>query len=240
MFVLLVGANSKTYAQNDDFGVWLNAGAEKKMSKKWSLNADLGFRTRNNSKTVDRWSGELGAEYKITSFLKAAAEYELLYDNFDDKYTYHSDGSINKYTPSYWGVRHRFNVSLTGDVNVSNFNFSLREMWQYTYRPKASNKKYDTDTEEWEDVKSKSHNLLRSRFQVKYTFPKSPFQPFGSVELFNGKGGLQKTRYTLGTAYEINKHNELKLYYRYQNICGDDDDDEPDEHIIGVGYTFKF
>ena len=52
-------------AQNDDFGMWYELGAEKKLSSKWNAGVEAEFRTRNNSKTADRWSVGLNAEYKI-------------------------------------------------------------------------------------------------------------------------------------------------------------------------------
>ncbi len=48
---------------------------------------------------------------------------------------------------------------------------------------------------------------------------------------------LDKTRWTLGTGYKINKKNSLDFFYRYQNHA---DDDETNGHVVGAGYTFKF
>ena len=41
----------------------------------------------------------------------------------------------SKKCAEYWGVRHRFNVSLTGSWKINRLELSLRERWQYTYRP---------------------------------------------------------------------------------------------------------
>ncbi len=153
--------------------------------------------------------------------------------------TYHKNGTVNKIVPSYWWPRHRFLVGATGSYSFGRLGLSLREMYQYTYRPKATDKKYDTDTEEWSDVKSKSQHLLRSRFQLTYRLKHTPLTPFGSVELYHGDGGLQKTRYTLGSNIQIAKHHNLKLYYRYQDLCSHDDDDF-NTHVLGIGYTYAF
>lgn len=226
-------------AQTTDFGIWTDAGVEKKLGKRWTIDGEVGMRTRDDSKTVDRWNFSLGTEYKPVSFLKLSAGYDFLYDHRAEKKTYHKKGTVNKITPSYWWHRHRFTAGVTGSYSIGRLGLSLREMYQYTYRPKAKGKKYDTDTEEWEDVKSKSMHVLRSRFQVNYRIKHTPLTPFGNVEMFHGKGGLQKTRYTLGSNISLSKHNALKLYYRYQDLRYNDDDDI-DTHVLGIGYTYSF
>ncbi len=222
-----------------DFGIWMDAGVEKTLGKHWTVEGELGARTRNNSKEMDRYSLGLGADYKLNRYLKFSAGYSLLYDHRGGTQTYHKDGTVNKIVPSYWWPRHRFLVGATGSYSFGCLGLSLREMYQYTYRPKATDKKYDTDTEEWSDVKSKSQHLLRSRFQLTYRLKHTPLTPFGSVELYHGDGGLQKTRYTLGSNIQIAKHHNLKLYYRYQDLRSNDDDDL-DIHVLGIGYTYAF
>ncbi len=236
--MLLVGLTLRATAQSD-FGVWMDAGVEKKLDKHWSVEGEIGARTRNDSKEMDRYSLGLGADYKLNKYLKFSAGYNLLYDHRAEKQTYHKNGTVNKITPSYWWTRHRFLFGVTGSYGFGNLGLSLREMYQYTYSSTARNKKYDADTEEWEDVKSKSQHLLRSRFQMNYRLKHTPFAPFGSVEMYHGEGGLQKTRYTLGTNIALAKHHDLKVYYRYQDLRENDDDDL-DTHVLGIGYSFKF
>ena len=133
-------------AQKDDFGLDFTLEAQKKLSKQWNLSLEGEYRTRDNTKTSDRWAFGLSADYKATKWLKASAGYTLLYDN-NEKISYFEgtddavlDGDANEGDPKkcaqYWAVRHRFNVSLTFDKKLfGDFRFSLRERWQYTYRP---------------------------------------------------------------------------------------------------------
>ena len=236
-------------AQSNDFGMWYEVGAEKKLSNKWSLGADAEFRMRDNMKTSDRWSAGLSAEYKIVKGLKASAGYSLLYDNNPEEMTYNRSGNLKKWTPSYWGTRHRFNVSLTGSADWNRFTFSLRERWQYTYRPEVANKKYvysyDDDDDQpssytMQSVKSKGKNLLRSRFQMSYNIPNSKVVPFANVELYNDNDGIQKVRYQVGTDYKINKKNVLSLTYRYQHVGHAADDNDVNSHLLGLSYKIKF
>ena len=234
------GAATMVAAQGDDFGMWYELGVEKKLSPKWNIGAEGEFRTRNNSRTADRWSAGLSAEYKIVKGLKASAGYTFLYDNNQEKFDLKSDGlRPNKWTPSYWGVRHRFNLSLSGNVDVGRLNIALRERWQYTYRPAATGKKYDFDEEVWKSVKGKGKNVLRSRLQLSYDIPHWKFDPTASVEMFNDKSGIAKMRYQVGVDYKYKKKHVFGLTYRYQNVNDDDDDNELNSHLIGLSYKLK-
>lgn len=244
------------YAQNadsgDDFGVWASVSADKKINKKWSVGAEAELRTRDDSKNVDRWSLGVAANYKLASWLKASVGYVFLYDNnqrisyFDETDDEVLDGDAEVGDPKkrgeYWGTRHRLNLSVTASQKFGNWKLSLRERWQYTYRPE-----YTVD-ERWSYVKQawdgkehtysgKGKNVLRSRFQVEYDKRKAQLTPYASVELFNA-WGLQKVRYTIGADWKISKQHTLGAYYRYQTV-NDDDDSEPNRHIIGVSYQIK-
>lgn len=237
----LFALTTMTRAQSSDFGTWYELGAEKKLSKKWSLGVEGEFRTRNNSRTADRWSAGLNAEYKIIRGLKASAGYTLLYDNNQEELDLKSDGlRPNKWTPSYWGMRHRFNVSLTGNIDWGRLNVSLRERWQYTYRPEAEGKKYDFDDEAWTSVKGKGKNVLRSRLQLSYDIPHWKFDPFANVEMFNTDKGIDKMRYQIGIDYKYQKKHVFSLTYRYQNVNSNDDDNDVNSHMIGLSYKLKF
>ena len=226
-------------AQSDDFGLDFSLEAQKKLNKKWSVSLGGELRTRDNTKTVDRWSVGVGADYKVAKWLKASAGYDLLIDN-RDKSTYKSNGDLNKLA-EFWGVRHRLNVALTASQKLGDFKVSLRERWQYTYRPEKTIDRYDVDDEEYESktYNGKAKHLLRSRLQVEYSVPKTSLSPYAHVEFFNG-WSLEKTRYTAGMDYDLSKKHSLGLFYRYQVVRNDDDNDEPNIHLIGFTYKFKF
>lgn len=230
------------FAQSDDFGIWASVGAEKKLGKKWAVGLEAEMRTRDDVGTMDRWSVGVGGTYKVTSWLKAGAGYDLLFDN-NEKYSYHDDGTPNK-RAKYWGTRHRFYVQLTGGVDLGRFNLSLRERWQYTYRPeKTVSERYDYDQEDYDGeektYRGKGKNVLRSRLTAKYDIRHCPVTPFASAEIYNA-WNLQKTRYTVGAEWKISKQHSVELYYRYQDVNNDDEDNEGNSHILGVGYQFKF
>lgn len=239
-------AATGAYAENDDAGLWLSAGVEKKIYKKLEVDLSADFRTRNDFKTVDRWGADIGASYKLTKWLKADAGYSLLYYNRQEKLTTHTaaDGSFlsyNNWRPGYWSVAHRLNASLTGSMKFGNIGISLRERWQYTSRPAKTTERYDFDNLQWEEttVGSKDKHLLRSRLQVEYDRKKATFKPYANAELFNAMA-LEKVRVTVGTDIKLTKHHTFDIFYRCQFTNDKESDNEPNCHYIGAGYTYKF
>lgn len=251
---LLLAASLTANAQqqpktSDDFGIWSSIAAEKKLSKKASIELEAEYRTADNAKQNSRWSIGLGGEYKLAKWLKAGAGYVFMY-NHDEKYTFHNDnpakanfGKPNKYA-SFWGPRHRVFADLTGTVGIGDWKVSLRERWQYTYRPeKTTAQRYDFDDEEWDGTqktyKGNGKNVMRSRLQVNYDKKGLDVEPYASVELYNA-WSVEKVRYTVGLDWTFLKGQKLGIYYRFQDNSGDDDDSSRDMHIIGLGYKVKF
>lgn len=230
-------------AQSDDFGVWTSVGVEKKINKKVSVGLEAELRTRDDVSELDRWSVGLDGQYKITKWLKVSAGYSLLNDN-NRKITYkETNGRPNKLA-EYWGVRHRFNVSLTGSRKFGNLQVSLRERWQYTYRPsKTIDQRWDFDDEEFDNkpktYNARGKNVLRSRLQLSYDIPNCHVEPYVSAEAFNA-WSVEKMRYTAGADWKISKKHAVGIYYLYQSVHDDDDDNEPNRHVLGVEYKFKF
>ena len=218
----------------DDFGIWGEMRAEKELGTRWNVGAEIAYRSRDNLKTSDRWDFGIDASYKITPWLKATAGYVLLKDH---NYKENSDRTIYA---DYWGTRHRFNVSLTSCASWKQFTFSLRERWQYTYRPEMTVQRYYTDSgdDAGEKVyKGKGKNVWRNRVQVKMKLSKV-FRPYVNAESYVARS-LEKMRYNAGTEIVLDKHNCFDVKYIYQHICGEGDG-EPDRHVIDIGYTYKF
>ena len=157
-------------------------------------------------------------------WLKASAGYTFIH--------YYHPMEVTKkgnYIPEYWQPKHRVNLSLTGKVDWRRFTFSLRERWQYTYRPSQSVPKFDGDdgsVKNDEYISGKGKNVLRSRLQVEYNIRKCAFTPYTSCELsysLNEIGAFEKLRWTLGTEWKLSKKHALDFYYLYQNKADDDD-----------------
>lgn len=251
LILVLALIPAMAFAQ-DDFGTLISVSGEKKLSKTITLGMEAEMRTRDNMKTVDRWLGGVSVSYKLTSWLKMAASYQFLYDN-NERISYYDedDGKVKKgivnigdpkKRAQYWGPRHRFNLSLTGSYKIGNVGLSLRERWQYAYRPKHTVEErwsfYDEDWDGEEHTYSaKGKHQLRSRLQATYKIKNFPATPYVNVEFFNAMD-LEKTRINVGADWKINKKNEITTFYRYQTVHGDDS--EVDIHLIGLEYKVKF
>ena len=240
LLLILCAALHPTSSRADDAGLLLSAEASHKFNKSLTGAFEVEFRSRNDFRTADRISFGPSVTYKLTPWLKASAGYNLLIDNNREQITYQDDGvSYNNWRPSYWGVRHRFNVSLTASRKIQRVEVSLRERWQYTYRASRVIDNFDFDNGEWEDheVRGKGKNVLRSRFQLEWDIPKCKYDPFASVE-FHTTRELEKTRFILGVDHSVKKRHNFELYYRFQ-LTGNASD-EPNIHMLGLGYTYKF
>ena len=240
--MLMVTSSMPLSAQSEG-GLIVGAEAEKKVNKQLSVGMEAEMRTRNNFKTMDRWKFGINMDYKLSKHLKASAGYNLLNQDFREDIDLKSSGAYNHWRPSYWGVKHRFYASLTGQYKLQNgLKLSLRERWQYTYRPEKTVERWDFDDEQWEDKirKGKGKNQLRSRLQIEYDKKGSLLNPYASMELYNS-WGIKKIRYTVGTDFKLSKQHSLGLFYRFQNMKNVDADDyDPDMHYLGLGYKFKF
>ena len=242
LMMLAVTSVMPAQAQSDDFGIWTEAEFEKKINKKLTLDGSLELRTRDDGfGELDRWSVGVGATYKLTDWLKASVGYTLLDDNN------HKVNNSGKKYADYWGLRHRFNVTLTASQDFGNLTVSLRERWQYTYRPEKTVQRYsnvdndDYDFGEAVDMhtyQGKGSNKWRNRVQLKYKLTKQ-WRPFVNAESTIGGSGLDKIRYAVGTEFRLSKQHSIDVKYLYQHIYSDDDN-EGNRHVLGLGYTLKF
>ncbi|ADV45060.1 DUF2490 domain-containing protein [Bacteroides helcogenes] len=224
-------------AQSDDFGIWTDIEVKKKLFPGFDASAEGEFRTRNGLKNVERWSAGFGMAYRPVSFLKADGGYTYIYSRQPVEET--KKGNL---ISAYWSPRHRFYASLTGSYTWYRLELSLRERYQWTRRMALSVPKYDGDDgsrKADEEISAKTKNILRTRLQAVWNIRKSAFSPYASCELYHSitdGWGIDKTRWTLGTGYRINKCHSVDAFYRYQNHA---DDDEANGHVLGVGYKLK-
>ena len=228
----------------DDTGMWMSASVTKKLSSKWSADAEIEYRMRDNISQTDRMSVGLGVGYKLMKGIKIGADYTLIEDYKDAGNTValldFSDNASQYNVPSYtyWQQRHRFNMSVTGSLKLSKrWDVSLRERWQYTYRPSEDiYGTYNGQRRVIKTVDGKGENILRSRLTVSYDIKKSPIQPYVSCEVFT-TDRIEKMRYMAGAEYDITKQHSVKLYYMYQKETGNDGNSL---QAIGIDYGYKF
>lgn len=226
---LALGASAQTLLGGADFSA--------KLPANFSVNAGVEYRTQDWLKHSGQWSIEAGAAYKPLKPLKLAVGYKFLQSQ-----TLSPIGD-------FWVSKHRVSVSATGQWKpVGGLTLSLRERYQYTYRPELT---VGMDDGSNKTVNSKSKHILRSRLQADYRpYKKCPWKPYVSYELYSllsdvnhtkhrtaGAKFCDKWRLTAGTEFKINKHNSLDLFYRYADTS--DIDETETHHTIGLVYSFS-
>lgn len=226
--LLCVSQNTRAQKQtDDDFCVWTSIEVEKSLGKRWSVNAEAEFRTRENSSQVARWGLKLGGDYSIIKkYLKVGAAYQFQYFH-DLKY-------------SDFQPRHRFIAYAQGKIKVARFTFALRERFQVTYKDDSdrikSSGKIDT-------YKIDPEWTWRNRLKISYDIRNCKFTPSVSFETFydlNNPDGndFSSLRYSVGVSYKINKQHSVELSGILDH--GINSSDAMDRYIASVSYSFSF
>jgi hypothetical protein len=238
IFILVLASIPFTgMAQSDDFGVYTSIDIVKTVSNRLCIGAGAEYRSHDNAKTTDRYSFGISADYKLSPWLSVGAGYDLLKDNIE-KYSYSETLIPQKYV-KYWRPRHRFHVDFTGKLSYKNIRMSLRERWQYTYRPqKTVDGQYDYGIGGDDDVAviypGAGDNVLRSRVKLEYV-NRTFITPYASVEMYNG-WEVEKMKYIVGTDFNVSAMHKFSLYYMYQAVSTSD----PNIHVVAAGYKFSF
>lgn len=164
---------------------------------------------------MDSYILEGGLSYKLHKYLTLAGYYR-----YENEYNYREKRQIYEWEPA---SRLAFDAKSGFELKRFDFQFRLR----YTN---------GTDFDETTNDKA---SYFRYRVKIDYDIKGSKLAPFISVESFHDLllKDIDKTRYTGGLAYPINKSNELSLFYRLQDYS---EADKESMDIIGVGYSLKF
>lgn len=251
-------------AQKDDFGLDLSAGVEEKLSKTIDFEGGMLLRTQDNSRRLERFGIEAGFSWKFVNTktldmklgISGSAVNKLNLSDRSDKYDIFNmeDGTVVSHfkgynqTEKYWRGRTRENISLSASYKPNKrWAFSIKETMQFNqyhvvdsvnvekWRFNDDDELYKRDDKK--HVERKDRTVLRSKVAVQYNVRRSPFSPYVSVD--HGCGinyTATKWKFTVGTDLKLNKTNKLDVFYRLQT---EDDDDEPNGHILGVAYTIK-
>ena len=154
----------------------------------------------------------------------------------------------------YWRGRHRTSVSLGASYKPNKrWTFSLKETFQYTHFCKDSTTVNKFRLEDEDDLESmylketsskvyegKDRTILRSKLTAQYNIRHCPVNPYASVDYGCGLNyTTNKWKFTVGTDINLTKSKQHKLdvFYRY---ITEDDDEDPNGHLLGIGYQFKF
>lgn len=266
---LLLAATALPAAAEDDFGIWTDLSAEKKINKQFAADLSVGFRAEDALKRDTRWSVGAGLSYKPVKGLKFSAGYTLMrdYSLAEAKTKFKENGNLSGYNVDhgFWRTKHRFTFDIAGKHTFGRFTVGLRERYQLTHHNSATTLRdkyrkplqpgytgetwmyngtefmdYEPDTD---DKPGKNTHYLRSRLTVEYDIRHCPLTPYAAYEWSHSLSdamALAKTRLTLGTEWKISKKHNLSVAYIYQDGAGDDDGGSNNIHVVEVGYKFSF
>lgn len=239
-----------SFAQKDNFGTQFSVEGTTKVNNHMNVGLTLEARTRDGLGDVERLSAGIDIDYKILPWLKASCGYTFIYDH-NRRISHYKENDRDvlkglaevgdpKNRRIYWGVRHRTHLSLTATWKISHLKLSLRERWQYTYRPEQIvegryNYCYDKSDDAVHLYPSKTKNVLRSRLSADYKIKHFAGTPHLSAEIYND-WELSKIRCSAGMEWKLQKGHTLDTYYRYQHR----NNGKADTHTICLEYKIKF
>lgn len=254
--LLALGACALSFAASAQT-LLVGAEATKKLPHNFSVGIDAEYRSMEWFDHTAQWSVGANIGYKPAKFLKLGLKYEYLRDQ--ELGETKNEQGVDYVRENYWNNKHRASISVTGDIKIWKFELSLRERFQYTYRPYQEIDQFEYDPfdnsfipDGNKKVNAKSKIVLRSRLQVEFKpYKKCPWKPYASFELYSLLADINHTkaktdpalfcdkfRITAGTSYKINKKNDIDFFYRYANTA--DDDEREMKHTIGIVYKFDF
>ena len=260
---------AQDFSVDDDFGVDISLGAEKELLPDLEISIEGDLRTQQNSQRIERYVLGAELSYKFLNTkkfdMKVSGGFEYMWnqklEETNYKGTWEGDDldnqsiKIDEYNVNerYWRNRHRTSLGLSAEYSPNKrWSFQLKETVQYSHycREDSINQleyRYDEDDEvdgdykvkpDLKSVDPKDRVVLRSKFIVEYNVKGLPLNPFASIDYGCGLNyTANKWKYSVGTDYTINKKHKFTLYYRFQT---EDDDDEPNGHMLGMGYKLKF
>lgn len=208
-FVLLVIVCTRIFAQSDDFGMWIDAAAKKKIASS-ELIVCSEFYTNNDFRSIDRVSIGVEGSRNFFSKLNIGAGYLLMNKNKSDNYE----------------LRHRFYATAKASWQLAQLNFSFRERFQSTM--------YPTNVL----ASSKSLNYWRNRIRISYEKDSWLIQPVFGVETFvllnrSVSNRLDEVRYNLSALYRISESTELEFYALLARMP------KLNQYILGIAYLIK-
>jgi hypothetical protein len=205
-----------SYAQEDDFGIWLGVTARHELIKKLDIELSGCVRTFNNSSKIEQSFLEGGAQYNLSNNISLSGSYRLIRNlEKDSKYYF----------------RHKLFLDLKATLPSGNFSLSGRARIQRVTKTYINND---------EDLISKYYGRLKLRAAYDITsFPLKPYlylEPF--FPLFSNSGfKISKHRLSAGAELKISQKSTVEAGYIFQR------DYQPhiyNIHIISINYNIEF
>jgi hypothetical protein len=187
-----------TFSQTEDLGSWMTFSFNKGLGDKFALNLDQELRFKDNLSNFNLVYTNLGCTYKVTSFLKVATVYRFI-----DKQK--GDGS--------YGIRNRLYTDFAFKIKPKKWSLRYRLRLQSEWRTLG----YNSDLANVPEV------YIRNLFKIGYKFSYR-ISPYIGAELrwqlqnprLPWGNGFDRSRFLIGSNYNINNKMTLGTYFLYQ------------------------
>ena len=172
----------------NDAKLWLGISVNKKINDfEFSLGEEIRF--DENFGHIDKIFTEFGVEYKIKKGLFVSLNYRFDRDN--------------DYESSNYDLNNRLDFGASYKHKFDKFDFIVKTKFQTkSSSPEENNSSY------W-----------RNKITFNYKLD-NPFTPFASYEFFyqfNNENVINRNRLSIGSKYEINNSNSIKIFYTFEN-----------------------
>lgn len=192
---------------------WLELEFSKKIIKNLKVEFNPELRLASGFE-MDSYILEGGLSYKLHEYLTVAGYYR-----FENEYNYREKRKIYE-----WESSNRLAFDAKSGFNLDRFDVQFRLRY--------------TNGADFDQTTSDKSSFFRYRAKIEYDIKGSKLIPFISAEVFHDLilKEVEKTRYTSGLTYPINKKNEISMFYRLQDYT----DTKTSLNILGLGYSLKF
>ncbi len=178
------------FGQVNDAQMWLSIAGQKRITKNCTIILNPEFRIGENIGKLNRFSSDVGFEYKVSRYIKGALFYRFILDRMQN----------NSYES-----KHRFYVDINAKVKAKKLVVNYRVRYQNQYQDVGGGI-------DWRMPKS----YLRNKVAVRYVIGKR-WTPSINYELWTNLDDRMNDNFRVGTSidYELNKRNALSFSYFY-------------------------
>lgn len=226
---------AQVYSFNDA-QVWFNLYLEKRVTNKFLIHLNQQDRWTQNVSRFNFAYTDMGITYKITKNIKILADYV-----FTQKRLY----TVSENMSPLFGTIHQYYIAMTFKRDFGRLRLMYRNMYQFQFNSPFTSYygliPFDYD---------------RNKFIIKYEFNKY-FTFYGAEELYVPLNspqikGIDRSRTFFGVFYNIFRHQQLELYFMYQdrlqngtwfkqnNYYNDYNYVLEKDFVYGIGYSFDF
>ncbi len=201
------------HAQYNDAGLWVSAGAEKKITRKLTASLSSELRFNENWAELGKWNTDLGGEYKLLKEVKVGLFCRFIADRrLDNSYNF----------------KHRY----FGDLSIKHKFGKITATYRFRYQ--AQFRDYN-EGDDWTSASKYMRNKVTLKYDMKHRLTPTVY---GELWTDLQEHMIDNYRIYGGMAYEINKRHSVEggyLINRQVNI-----ENPITSYVVALNYQFSF